>query len=77
MNTYLLGLISKWATIITVSATGLFNSTPLFSEEKTIVENTNQAKNSIIQVTTIDNKTETIYNNKLPRDIRRSYWSSI
>ena len=68
MNTYLLGLISKWASIICLSVTGLFNSGSLFSEEKNIVENTNKTKNSIIEVAEINYETETIYNNKLPKN---------
>lgn len=68
MNTYLLGLISKWASIICLSVTGLFNSGPFFSEEKSVVENTNQTKNSIIQIAKIDYETETVYNDKLPKD---------
>lgn len=68
MNTYLLGLISKWTGVLCLSVAGLFNSGSFFSEEKSVVENTNQTKNTVTQVTTLEYETETIYNSKLPKD---------
>lgn len=67
MNTYLLGLISKWASIVCLSVAGLFNSS-LFSEEKIVVDNVNQAKNTITTITSLDYEQKTIYNDKLPKD---------
>lgn len=69
MNTYLLGLISKWASIICVSAAGLFNSGQLFSEEKIEVDNINQTKNSAASITEVAYDTIKTYNSKLPKTV--------
>ena len=62
MNTYLLGLISKWASIIWMSVTGIFNSGQLFSEETIVVDNLNQSKNSAAEVTEVAYDTQKQYN---------------
>ena len=69
MNTYLLGLISKWTSIICVSVAGLFNSGQLFSEEKIEVDNINQTKNSAASITEVAYDTIKTYNSKLPSNI--------
>ncbi len=69
MNTYLLGLIAKWAGILCLSVSGLFNSGSLFSEEKIEVDNVNQTKNSAAGVTEVAYNTEKTYNSKLPSNI--------
>ena len=69
MNTYLLGLISKWASIICLSVAGVLNSGMLTPGEKVVIENTNKTKNTIIQISKIEHETEKIYNNKLAKDI--------
>lgn len=69
MNTYLLGLISKWASIVCLSVSGLFNSGSLFSEEKIEVDNINQTKNSAASITEVAYDTTTVYNSKLPKDM--------
>ncbi len=69
MNTYLLGLISKWVSIVSISVAGLFNSGSLFSEEKIEVDNINQTKNSAASITELAYDTTTIYNSKLPKDM--------
>ncbi|MEI3508015.1 MAG: hypothetical protein V8R01_02610 [Bacilli bacterium] len=69
MNTYLLGLISKWVSIVSLSVAGLFNSGSLFSEEKIEVDNINQTKNWAASITELAYDTTTIYNSKLPKDM--------
>lgn len=69
MNTYLLGLISKWASIIWMSVAGIFNSGQLFSEETIVVDNLNQSKNSAAEVTEVAYDTKKQYNSKLPNNI--------
>ena len=69
MNTYLLGLISKWVSIVSLSVAGLFNSGSLFSEEKIEVDNINQTKNSAASITELAYDTTTIYNSKWPKDM--------
>jgi len=66
MNTYSLGLL-KWASIICLSVTGLFNVS-LISEEKIEVDNINHIKNTITEISVLDYETEIIYNEKLPKD---------
>ncbi len=68
MNTYLLGLISKWASIVCLSVTGLFSDL-LFSEVKFEVDNINQTKNSAASITEVAFDTLKIYNSKLPKNI--------
>lgn len=68
MNTYLLGLITKW-TMICLSVAGGFNSS-LISEEKIVVDNINQTKNTITTITSLDYETKTIYNSKMPKDTK-------
>ncbi len=65
MNTYLLGLISKWASIAAVTVTGIFSS-----NEIATVQNTNQTKNVVAEVKEVAYDTETVYNDKLPKDIK-------
>lgn len=67
MNTYLLGLFTKWGTIVGTLALGLFNSNSLFSEVKLEVENTNQTKNIVAGATVIDYETIETYNSNLPQ----------
>ena len=69
MNTYLLGLITKWASIICLSVTGVL-TTPLISEESYSVNNENKTKNTITTVTNLDYNTKTIYNSKLSKDTK-------
>jgi len=69
MNTYLLGLISKWATVLWVSATGIVGSGQLFSDETKLIENKNQTKNATTMTVEVAHNTEKIYNNKLPSNI--------
>ena len=69
MNTYLLGLITKWAGIICLSVTGTI-SAPLISEESYSVENENKTKNTVTTVTNLDYNTKTIYNSSLSKDTR-------
>ena len=71
MNTYLLGLISKWGTILLTSVAGIVSSNWLYSEETTKVENTNQTKNASAVITEIAYDTEKIYNSKLPKNITK------
>lgn len=71
MNTYLLGLISKWGTILLTSVTGIVGSGQLFSEETTKVENTNQTKNASAVITEVAYDTEKRYNSKLPSNITK------
>ena len=61
MNTYLLGLISKGMAVAIISVTGLFNGS-LISEERIVVDNTNQTKNTVTQITNLTHETKTIYN---------------
>lgn len=68
MNTYLLGLISKWAGVICLSITGLFNSNiPI---EKKEIDNLNQTKKAVNVATTIEYETKINYNDKLPKDTK-------
>ena len=69
MNTYLLGLISKWTGIVCLSVTGLFSGS-LISEEKIEVDNTNQTKNTVTQITNLTHETKTIYNKSMPKDTK-------
>lgn len=68
MNTYLLGLISKWISILSISTTGLLNM-GLIKEKTFQIDNINQTKNATSGITTIKYDTEKIYNNKIPSDI--------
>ena len=67
MNTYLLGLISKWAVVICLSTAGLFNPNITETNE---VDNINQTKKAINVVTTINYETKINYNEKLPKDTK-------
>ncbi len=69
MNTYLLGLISKWATILWVSVTGIVGSGQLISDETKLIENENQTKNATITTIEVAYDTEKRYNSKLPNNI--------
>lgn len=69
MNTYLLGLITKWASIICLSTAGVL-SAPLINEESYSVNNENKTKNTITTVTNLDYNTKTIYNNNLTKDTK-------
>ena len=68
MNTYLLGLVSKWISIISISVAGVLNVS-LFKEQTYETENINQTKNITAGLTEIKYETEKIYNNKLPSDV--------
>lgn len=63
MNTYLLGLISKWAGIISVTFSGILGV------QTTEIENTNQTKNSKAAITELEYNTVTQYNDKIPSNI--------
>lgn len=69
MNTYLLGLAGKWLTIICAGVSSLMNSGLIISEEKYEVENIDQTKNSVVEVTEVEYETERIYNDKLPSSV--------
>lgn len=69
MNTYLLGLISKWVTVLWISVTGIAGSDGLISDETKIVENKNQTKNATTTTVEVAYDTERIYNSKLPSNI--------
>lgn len=69
MNTYLLGLISKWATVLWVSVTGIVGSDGLISDETKKIENENQTKNATTTTVEVAYDTETRYNSKLPSNI--------
>lgn len=71
MNTYLLGLISKWTSILCLSVAGIFNASPI-SEEKIVVENKNLLKNTAATIISVEYETKTIYNNKLPKEIKKT-----
>ncbi len=68
MNTFLLGLVTKWVTLV-VAVTGIMNGSML-SEETIVVNNINPTKNTITFVKEIKYKTETIYNDKLPKNTK-------
>lgn len=70
MNTYLLGLISKWATVLWVSVTGIVGSGQLISDETKMIENENQTKNATTTTVEVAYDTEKRYNSKLPRNIQ-------
>lgn len=69
MNTYLLGLISKWVTVISVSVTGIVGSGWLFSEETKAIENKNQTKNASASIKEVAYNTEKQYNSKIPNNL--------
>ncbi len=69
MNTYLLGLITKWASIICLSVAGTL-SAPLISEESYSISNENKTKNTITTVTNLDYNTKTIYNKNLTKNTK-------
>lgn len=68
MNTYLLGLVSKWVSILCVSVSGIFSG-HLLTEEKFEVENINQTKNSAAGVKEVAYDTTTTYNSKLAKGV--------
>ena len=70
MNTYLLGLISKWATVLWVSVTGIVGSGQLISDETKMIENENQTKNATTTTVEVAYDTEKRYNSKLPSNIQ-------
>ena len=70
MNTYLLGLISKWATVLWVSVTGIVGSGQLNSDETKMIENENQTKNATTTTVEVAYDTEKRYNSKLPSNIQ-------
>jgi len=72
MNTYLLGLISKWATVLWVSVTGMIGSNGLISDETKKIENENQLKNATITTVEVAYDTEKKYNSKLPNNITKT-----
>ncbi len=69
MNTYLLGLISKWITILSMSVTGIVGSGQLISDETQLIENENQTKNATTTTVEVAYDTEKRYNSKLPNNI--------
>ena len=69
MNTYLLGLISKWATVLWVSVTGMIGSNGLISDETKMIENENQTKNATTTTVEVAYDTKKRYNSKLPSNI--------
>ncbi len=69
MNTYLLGLTGKWLTLICAGISSLMNSGLIISEEKYEVENIDQTKNSVVEVTEVNYETKRIYNDKLPSSV--------
>ena len=69
MKTYLLGLITKWASIICLAVTGVLNTT-LITEETYSVNNENKTKNTITTVTKIEYNTKTIYNDNLSKNTK-------
>lgn len=70
MNIYILGLVSKWITILTLSVTGLFTqtSTPV----KLQVKNTNQTKNATANVQIINYETTKKYNSQIPEGTEKT-----
>ena len=64
MNTYLLGLITKWASIAYCTVLGIFGF-----QDVTVVQNTNQTKNSATQIDKVAYEVVTKYNDKLPKDV--------
>ncbi len=69
MNTYLLGLITKWVSIIYLSVAGTL-SAPLISEESYSVSNENKTKNTVTTVTNLDYNIKTIYNKNLTKNTK-------
>ncbi len=64
MNTYLLGLITKWASIAFSAVLGIFGF-----QDVTTIQNTNQTKNSATQINEVAYEVVTEYNDKLPKDV--------
>ncbi|MBR3362964.1 MAG: hypothetical protein IKG40_03460 [Bacilli bacterium] len=69
MNTYLMGLIAKWASIICLSVAGTL-STSVITEDVYSVNNENKTKNTITTVTNLDYNTKTIYNTSLTKNTK-------
>lgn len=68
MNSYLLGLITKWISILCVSFAGLLNI-QIFKEETFEIKNPNQTKNLTVEVKQLDYEIEKTYNDKIPNDV--------
>lgn len=67
MNVYLMGLLSKWASIITLALASLFGFNSSSENQSITVENINKTKNSRAETVVIPYETETIYNSELAK----------
>lgn len=67
MNVYLMGLFSKWASIITLALASLFGVADSSENQSITVENINKTKNSRAETEVIPYETETIYNSELAK----------
>lgn len=70
MNTYLLGSVGKWFSIICVTFSSILYSGLTFSEEKFEVDNVNQTKNSAATIVQVAYETKKEYNDKLPSNVQ-------
>ena len=65
MNSYLLGLITKWASIACSIVLGIFEF-----QDVTAVQNTDHTKNAAMQINATAYETITKYSDKLPKDVK-------